>query len=64
MPGLNPNPTPHIQDLRRLFFGGGRDEEYAFYRAAAEAGITGADLLSGNASLPLIVASQQGLVTY
>jgi hypothetical protein len=59
---LTLTPTPHIQDLRRTFYGGGRDAEYAFFLEAARLGVTASDLLAGIPSLGLIIANQQGNV--
>jgi hypothetical protein len=47
--------SPGLADLQRLYYGGDTDAEYAFLQAAAEAGVTAADVLE--------VASGSGTIT-
>lgn len=59
--------TLSLSDLKRIFFGGETDEELAFYRAAANAGISAVDLLAlvrvdGNTS-PAVVSSTTFVIT-
>lgn len=42
--------TQTLADLRRLYYGGGSDAEYAAMQAAAAAGVTAATLLSDNSA--------------
>lgn len=59
-----PNPERHINTLKSRFFGGGTDDEYAYYAAAEAAGVTGPGaMLAGVAIAQARLTDNLGVTT-